>query len=293
MLPINLNSLNKLSARVLRGLKTANLRILVDASAAAPVLRHARKQLFPIGDSVICEVVVFGQSEKHERPHLSTKADLNLLIAGSSDYNSLLICQAKEFDIPLVSIACDLPLLIASLKERDSIFLESGELKKLVEDIIPVPLDVELDTELLDALLAELGTWVARKLIDTRQSFARAYPFMREAVCAEIIANTAFINGIIAAVFFIPGADMPVLTANQLRMVIQIASVYGLELGSERIKEAAVIVLSAFGSRSLARLLVSRLSVIAWAIRGSLGYGMTYALGAVAVAYYQQLMKSE
>ncbi len=54
-----------------------------------------------------------------------------------------------------------------------------------------------------------------------------------------------------------PGADMPLITLNQARMVLQIAAVYGNDLSADRIREVAAVVAGGFGCRALARKLVS------------------------------------
>jgi uncharacterized protein (DUF697 family) len=129
---------------------------------------------------------------------------------------------------------------------------------------------------------------VARHLPKQRQALGRAYPFMRHAAATEVIRSAAFVNAVIAAAFFIPGADMPILTANQVRMLLQIATIYGLEPGTARLKEIALLMGGAFGARALARQLVARLSVVAWAVRATLGYSATLAIGLAALAYYEK-----
>jgi uncharacterized protein (DUF697 family) len=325
-LPLSLGSVNKISKKVLSGFKAVNLYILVDKTVPPELLRHAREHLYPLHETVVCNVVAFGE----ERPRLNIKAELNLLIAGTSNYNSMLICQAAEFDIPLVVLAADYSTLVEQLAAREEFLAGNGSydsqdapgacdaggfqgprdaggtpgardaqanakrlaMEKLAGNIIPAPAGQPLTPELLDELFANLGRWVARNLPDARQAFGRAYVFMREPICSEIINSTAFINAIIAAAFFIPGADMPILTANQAKMLIQIASIYGLELGSARRKEIAVLIAGAFGSRALARYLVARLSVVAWLVRGSLGYSTTQAIGRAAIALYSKESES-
>ncbi len=53
--------------------------------------------------------------------------------------------------------------------------------------------------------------------------------------------STAAQNAGVGLVVVIPGADMPVMTANQAKMVLEIAAAYGQPLTVERIKELAAI----------------------------------------------------
>ena len=54
----------------------------------------------------------------------------------------------------------------------------------------------------------------------------RGYPLFRRTVCEEVIRKNARQNAVIGALP-IPGADMPVMTANQGRMVLNIAAIHG------------------------------------------------------------------
>ena len=51
---------------------------------------------------------------------------------------------------------------------------------------------------------------------------------------SELIVISRRKNGIVGAAVFIPGADMPVLTLNQLRMVLRICGAYGLDADRDR-----------------------------------------------------------
>src|SRR5205085_8625991 len=70
----------------------------------------------------------------------------------------------------------------------------------------------------LDAIAEAL----ASKLGERATSLARHLPFLRDAVCRQLIESFARKNGIVGAAVFIPGADLPVLTLNQIRLVLRI-----------------------------------------------------------------------
>jgi uncharacterized protein (DUF697 family) len=52
---------------------------------------------------------------------------------------------------------------------------------------------------------------------------------VRTAVVERLIDSFSKKNGIIGAAVFIPGVDLPVLTLNQIRMVLAISAAYGLD----------------------------------------------------------------
>ena len=137
-------------------------------------------------------------------------------------------------------------------------------------------------------VVEELGSWLAERLPSKRLALAHNFPFIRQAVAEEAVKTTAWQNGLIGAVAIIPGADMPLMTANQAKMLLQIAAAYGEALGTDRIKELAVIVGGGFTLRAIARQLLTTVPVMGWAVKGGIGYGGTMAMGRAAIAYFQE-----
>ena len=130
---------------------------------------------------------------------------------------------------------------------------------------------------------------VAHLARDFETPLARRFPILRAAVANRIIQRTAAENTIIGALVFLPGADMPVMTANQIRMIMKLAIVYGQDLGLERIKELAAVLGSGFAFRTLARQAAGFVPVLGWAVKGGVAYGGTVALGKAAIKYFEKI----
>jgi uncharacterized protein (DUF697 family) len=138
------------------------------------------------------------------------------------------------------------------------------------------------------ALLEELAPHVVRALDDDYLvPLAKGYPPFRRAVCEEIIRNNARQNAVVGALP-IPGADMPVMTANQARMVLSIAAAYGEELSLDRARELLGVLAAGFGLRALARQAVKLVPVGGWAAGAAIGYAGTVAMGRAAVLYFER-----
>jgi len=150
----------------------------------------------------------------------------------------------------------------------------------LAGDIVRVPrgqgFPLEAIADVLAARLGEEGTALAARL-----------PVLRPAVCRHVIAHFARRNAVISAAVFIPGIDLPVLTLNQVRMVLRIALAYGEELDRERAPELIAVVGAAFGFRGAARELLDLVPVAGWAVKGAVAYVGTRALGEAAVRYFE------
>ena len=104
-----------------------------------------------------------------------------------------------------------------------------------------------------DLLVNQTANWFAANLSDHRMALASDFTFMRPSLADTMIANTAKQNAIIAAVFFLPGADMPVMLINQIKMAMQLAFIYGEELTVKRIAEVFAVVGMAYLSRAISR----------------------------------------
>lgn len=118
-------------------------------------------------------------------------------------------------------------------------------------------------------------------------ALALALPALRRAYCERVTLTNAAQNGAIGAVVIIPGADMPAMTANQIRMVLKIAAAYGEEVGVERAVELLSVVGSAFVFRTLARQALDFVPGLGWALKGAVGFSATVALGQAAIAYFE------
>lgn len=148
----------------------------------------------------------------------------------------------------------------------------------------PYPLTVDRER----TVATRLGEWFVATFQRKRLAFALAFPFVRKPLANSVIALASIENAGIGAIPLIPGADMPLMTANQARMVLQIAAAYGLDIGTERWRELAVVVGSGFVGRTIAREAAGIVPGLGWAVRGGVGAAMTQAMGRAAVAWFEK-----
>jgi uncharacterized protein (DUF697 family) len=132
-------------------------------------------------------------------------------------------------------------------------------------------------------LVAEL---LARRLEEAAIPLAARLPALRPAVCRRLIARASRRNGLLAAAIFIPGADLPVLTVHQLRLVLSIAAAHGQEIDAKRLPEVLGVLGWGFGLRALAREALDFVPVAGWALKGGLAYAGTRTLGEAAIRYF-------
>jgi uncharacterized protein (DUF697 family) len=139
------------------------------------------------------------------------------------------------------------------------------------------PMPIDRIAELVASIADETGYGLAARL-----------PVLREAVVQAIVRHFARQNGVLGAAIFIPGADFPVLTLNQLRMVFRIAAAHGERIDRERIPELLAVVGAGLGFRTVARETLGFVPGLGWAIKGGIAYVGTKALGKAATTYFEQ-----
>lgn len=152
------------------------------------------------------------------------------------------------------------------------------------------PLSLEpyaLTEEFKERLSMQMGEWIVETFRRKRLAFAQAFPFVRKPLSRESVNATSIQNAGIGLVVFIPGADMPIMTLNQAKMLLQIAAAYGQPLGMERVKELACVVGGGFACRAVARQVVGIVPALGWAVKAGIGYAGTLAMGNAAIEYFE------
>ena len=132
----------------------------------------------------------------------------------------------------------------------------------------------------------EIAAAVAARLGEAGTGLAARVPVLREPLCRELTESFSRKNGILAVAIFIPGADFPVLTLNQIRLVLRLGAAHGVEIDQQRLPEVLATVAAGFGFRALARQLLGAIPVAGWAVKGGVAYGGTRALGEAAMRYF-------
>jgi uncharacterized protein (DUF697 family) len=150
----------------------------------------------------------------------------------------------------------------------------------LATDVVSVAPGQELPLETVVERIAERSGDDAYKL-------AARVPTLRRPICERIVRGFSRQNGILSIAIFIPGADFPVLTLNQIRMVLHIAAAHGEEIDRDRALELLSVVGAGLGARALAHNLVGVVPVLGWAVQGVIAFATTRALGEAAIAYFE------
>ena len=171
-------------------------------------------------------------------------------------------------------------VLLTVSRSGESVTLSGKAVDETGEISLPAASGEKLVSELAPRIVGALDE-------DYLIPLGRGYPALRRAVCEEVIRKNARQNALIGALP-VPGADLPVMTANQARMVLNIASVHGEELSLERARELAGVLAAGFGFRALGRQVVKLVPVGGWAAAGVIGYAGTLAMGRASMLYFER-----
>lgn len=202
---------------------------------------------------------------------------------------SLIIDDAADAVVAITGPGDTLKRSLAASREKfvPTVLLSLGEHADVVSRRVGHPILDTIAERDIDEITPKLGAWLADRVTKKRLALAANFELVRKAVAVESVKATSFQNGVIGAVMIIPGADLPIMTANQAKMVLQIAAAYGVPLGTERIKEIAAVVGGAFTLRAIARQFLDFVPGVGWAIKGAIGYTGTLAMGYAAIEYFE------
>lgn len=214
-----------------------------------------------------------------QTPDTHLGCDLTIIAAAKNESVGALAQEFRDQGTPVLVVAengeevCTLAEKTGyTLPEHDVVYVQS----------------TEFDDELKGELAQKIGTWIVSAVdADKKLAFSIAYPFVRRPLAIDAISQTALQNAGIGVVVFVPGADMPLMTANQIKMILQITAAYGQPLGPERVLELLGVLVNAFIFRNISRQLAGLVPALGWAVKGAMGYLGTQAIGRAAIEYFE------
>ena len=111
-------------------------------------------------------------------------------------------------------------------------------------------------------------------------------PAYRRQLCRRLIGGAAVLNAAIA-VEPIPGIDIPLLLASQVRLVLRIGAIYGESLSVRHARELLTTIAGGVVLRYLAAQLGKLVPGPGWLIGAAVTGLGTWAIGRVAVSYFE------
>lgn len=214
-----------------------------------------------------------------QTPDPTLACDVTIIAAGSSESVGSIAASYRDNGTPV---------LVVAEKGEEVLDVAQAQGHPLPEQDVVFPHAKHASDAAKEALGAEIGSWLVSAVgADKKLAFSIAYPFVRRPLAHDAVRSTALQNAGIGVVVFVPGADMPLMTANQIKMILQIAAAYGQPLGPERVKEMVGVLINAFIFRSVSRQVAGLVPALGWAVKGAFGYLGTQAIGRAAIEYFE------
>lgn len=133
---------------------------------------------------------------------------------------------------------------------------------------------------------ADLASKLLNQCSHKALALGRFLSFVRPVALKQVTSKTKWQNAFIGAVTIFPGADFPLLTLNQAKMVLMIAGLYGAEISLARARELLVVLGGGLTFRAMARELLSLFTFPGWVIKGAVAYTGTELIAKAAVRYF-------
>jgi len=245
--------------------KPVHVSVFVEADAPDDLVAVVRDRFVPRSAGAKLQVEVVGPDASAVPARLT---DVAVVLVGSGRFVQPTLEAAR---------AADIPTAVLAYGDRHEVAVRTGH---------PV-LDVLTSEDPHELIDEDLGRWLSDRVASRRIALAHNFGFMRRAVAEDAVRATAFQNGIIGTVALIPGTDFPIMTANQVKMLFQIAAAFGQPVGTERAKELAALVGGGLVFRAIARTALGFVPGFGWAVRGAIGYTGTLAMGTAAIEYFE------
>ena len=268
--------------------------LYIDENSPEDMIAHVRKAFFSTDAKIRFSMEYLSATSAP-----NSGDDMACIVAGTSEEVGALAERIRQAGVP-VMVATSMPSLVRDLSAATGHPIPVGDLvaprPKAPDAKGQVPAvvadddrqePIALDEQAIRTLDERMGQWVITACSQKKLAFALAFPFVRRPLATEAVTATSLQNAGIGAFMFIPGADMPILTLNQVKMVLQIGAAYGQPMTMDRLKEIAFVVAGAFGCRALARQGAGLVPGLGWAVKGAIGFAGTEAMGRAVIEYFE------
>lgn len=177
------------------------------------------------------------------------------------------------------------PLLVAlnktDLIKRD-VRAVLGDLTYKLEGVSVIPISARTGAGVAERLIPAIIEAFPRLAV----TVGRALPAYREQAVSRLIREAAWWCALIG-VEPVPGIDVPLLLAAQVRLVLRIAAVYGESMKARHARELLTTIAGGVALRYLGQEAAKLVPVLGWLASGAVAGAGTWAIGRVAAAYFE------
>ncbi|MBQ9068980.1 MAG: hypothetical protein IJ131_07970, partial [Eggerthellaceae bacterium] len=201
--------------------KAVSVALFLDASAPDELLDFAKKSFATTAANARVVISYYESSQQH----IPYGCDLTVVVAGFSEHTGPLAANLRASGTPVL-VLTTMPDIVTEIAKRVGASLLEGDLVAPEEGAMPdaLPESSEyyrepypIDEHREEVMRNSMGTWVGDVFTEKKLAFALCFPFVRKPLALDAVKATSIQNAAVGAVVIIPGADMPVMTANQAK----------------------------------------------------------------------------
>lgn len=291
-LPINIGKIKKAADDVI---KSVNVDIIVNVYVDMSCHEMLIQSVHEMFDTCSKDVQVNYINLSKNKLCLNTGPNFAFILAGSDPvcvrcYRAL---QIKEVASLILCIDPN-KIFENAIKEEISIYKQNlicpsfKTYAKTVNEQGEETIDFSIYTEKMNtSIMTKISAWLYNFSESYHISYASKMPFLRHKISSALINSASLQNAAVGAVKFLPGADMPVMTINQARMILELAAIYGYDLNEDRFVEMVAVVVYAFVMKYASKFTKDRTNFPEFAIDTIFGFGGTELLGIIARQYFE------
>lgn len=289
-LPIDLGKVKDTAEKVKKDREEIiNINVYLDKTCNSDMIGSIKDFLCVTEEGI--NVKYYDLAEK--KLHLDNRPFFAIIFAGKDKYSSLSYEALLSKGVSTAILCIDPNYFVDVAVENDvSIFREDllcpsydtyTWITEEGESIIDFN---DYNKHMDDSIKDKLINWLYVFSEDKSVSFATKFPFLRSHIANNIISECAIENAAIGAIPILPSADMPLMTLNQVRMLLQLAAIYGYEVNEDRVLDILVIVASAFGLKYVSNSVKNYSPIPGFIVDCGVGLTGTALLGGIAKEYF-------
>jgi hypothetical protein len=134
---------------------------------------------------------------------------------------------------------------------------------------------------------AALASWLVAALPGQADALAACFACCRRARALAAVSEAARNNALVGALWFLGEADLPVMLANELALMLKLADVCEVPKGPARVAEGALVAASSLVLRAAARAAHARTRLPGALVDPVVAAVGTYAVGRALLARYE------
>lgn len=245
--------------------------MLIDERASNEASASVRNLFLTDANNVRLQINYFTSSDVT----IDNNVDMVVIVSCDTNISSEISLKSREVLVPAYTIVDG-----KTLANTPSAFtgnMLTGDYCTLIAN----------DEQSVKNMKNKLGTWIANVCVGKKFAFASAFTFVARPLATEIVHVTSTENAAASLIPAVSVADFPLMLVNQIKMLAQIAAIYGKKLNTSILKEVAGVLIATIFGRRVFKAANKILPLPRFIISAAVAFTTTEAIGRALIAYFE------